>query len=225
MTLLQRDLFNSPYSGVFCATNDSLTFIPPGIPSDDMEAISEALGTRIEVVTIGGSSVLGTLIAMNSKGILVSNLITTMESDKIEAIASDIGLNFGVLSERSNAIGNNFLINDRGGFCNERLTPRSKTSAEEVLEIKIESRSFNRMDTLGMIGCVTNKGGLCHPEISDKEKEVMEQILEVPVMEGTVNFGMPLVGAGVISSTNGAVCGRQSTGVELGRVEEALRLF
>ena len=225
MTLLQRDLFNSPYSGVFCATNDSLTFIPPGIPSDDMEAISEALGTRIEVVTIGGSSVLGTLIAMNSKGILVSNLITTMESDKIEAIASDIGLNFGVLSERSNAIGNNFLINDRGGFCNERLTPRSKTSAEEVLEIKIESRSFNRMDTLGMIGCVTNKGGLCHPEISDEEKEVMEKVLEVPVMEGTVNFGMPLVGAGVISSTNGAVCGRQSTGVELGRVEEALRLF
>ena len=225
MTLLQRDLFNSPYSGVFCATNDSLTFIPPGIPSDDMEAISEALGTRIEVVTIGGSSVLGTLIAMNSKGILVSNLITTMESDKIEAIASDIGLNFGVLSERSNAIGNNFLINDRGGFCNERLTPRSKTSAEEVLEIKIESRSFNQMDTLGMIGCVTNKGGLCHPEISDEEKGIMEKVLGVPVMEGTVNFGMPLVGAGVISSTNGAVCGRQSTGVELGRVEEALRLF
>ena len=225
MTLLQRDLFNSPYSGVFCATNDLLTFIPPGIPSDDMEAISEALGTRIEVVTIGGSSVLGTLIAMNSKGILVSNLITTMESDKIEAIASDIGLNFGVLSERSNAIGNNFLINDRGGFCNERLTNRSKTSAEEVLEIKIESRSLNRMDTLGMIGCVTNKGGLCHPEISDEEKGIMEKVLEVPVMEGTVNFGMPLVGAGVISSTNGAVCGRQSTGVELGRVEEALRLF
>ena len=225
MTLLQRDLFNSPYSGVFCATNDSLTFIPPGIPSDDMEAISEALGTRIEVITIGGSSVLGTLIAMNSKGILVSNLITTMESDKIEAIASDIGLNFGVLSERSNAIGNNFLINDRGGFCNERLTPRSKTSAEEILEIKIESRSFNRMDTLGMIGCVTNKGGLCHPEISDEEKGIMEKVLGVPVMEGTVNFGMPLVGAGVISSTNGAVCGRQSTGVELGRVEEALRLF
>jgi len=225
MTLLQRDLFNSPYSGVFCATNDSLTFIPPGIPSDDMEAISEALGTRIEVVTIGGSSVIGTLIAMNSNGILVSNLITTMESDKIEAIASDLGLNFGVLSERSNAIGNNFLINDRGGFCNERLTSRSKKSAEEILEIKIESCSLNGMDTLGMIGCVTNKGGLCHPEISDKEKEVMEQILEVPVMEGTVNFGMPLVGAGVISSTNGAVCGRQSTGVELGRVEEALRLF
>ena len=38
MALLQKDLFNSPYSGVFCATNDSLTLIPPGIPEDDMEA-------------------------------------------------------------------------------------------------------------------------------------------------------------------------------------------
>ncbi len=225
MALLQKDLFNSPYSGVFCASNDLLTLLPPGIPEDDMEAISEALGTKIEVITIGGSSVLGTLIAMNNKGVLVSNLITSLELDKLEAIASDLELNIGVLSERSNAIGNNFLLNDAGGFCNERLSKNSKIEAEKIFEIDIKSQSLNGMDTLGMIGCVNSKGGLCHPEISDDEKEIMEKVLEVPVMEGTVNFGMPLVGAGIISSSKGAICGRQSTGVELGRVEEALKLF
>ena len=225
MTLLQKDLFNSPYSGVFCTTNDSLTLIPPGIPEDDMEAISEALGTVVEVVTIGGSSVLGTLIAMNNKGILVSNLITSLELEKLEKISSSLDLNLGVLSERSNAIGNNFLLNDKGGFCNERLSSQSKIESEKIFEINIESRTLNDMDTLGMIGCVNNNGGLCHPEILDKEREIMEKILDIPVMEGTVNFGMPLVGAGVITSSKGAVCGRQSTGVELGRVEEALKLF
>ena len=225
MALLQKDLFNSPYSGVFCATNDVLTLIPPGIPKDDMEAISEALGTTIRVITIGGSSVLGTLVAMNNKGILVSNLVTSLELEKLEKISSELKLNLGVLSERSNAIGNNFLLNDKGGFCNERLSPKSKNSAEEIFEINIEAQSLNGMDTLGMIGCVNNNGGLCHPEISDKEKENMEKIMNINVMEGTVNFGMPLVGAGVISSSKGAVCGRQSTGVELGRVEEALKLF
>ena len=225
MALLQKDLFNSPYSGVFCASNDLLTLLPPGIPEDDMEAISEALGTKIEVITIGGSSVLGTLIAMNNKGVLVSNLITSLELDKLEAIASDLELNLGVLSERSNAIGNNFLLNDAGGFCNERLSKNSKIEAEKIFEIDIKYQSLNGMDTLGMIGCVNSKGGLCHPEISDDEKEIMEKVLEVPVMEGTVNFGMPLVGAGIISSSKGAICGRQSTGVELGRVEEALKLF
>ena len=225
MTLLQKDLFNSPYSGVFCATNDLVTLVPPGIPEDDMEAISEALGTKVEVITIGGSSVLGTLIAMNNKGVLVSNLITSLELEKLEEITATLALNLGVLSERSNAIGNNFLLNDSGGFCNERLSKQSKVEAEKIFEVAITSQSLNEMDTLGMIGCVNTKGGLCHPEISDNEKEVMEKVLKIPVMEGTVNFGMPLVGAGVISSSKGAICGRQSTGVELGRVEEALKLF
>ena len=225
MALLQKDLFNSPYSGVFCATNDSLTLIPPGTPEDDMEAISEALGTTVEVTTIGGSSVLGTLVAMNNKGLLVSNLVTSLELENLEKISASLGLNLGVLSERSNAIGNNFLLNDKGGFCNERLSSRSIKDSEKVFEINIESKSLNGMDTLGMIGCVNNNGGLCHPEISDEERSVMEKILDISVMEGTVNFGMPLVGAGVITSSKGAVCGRQSTGVELGRVEEALKLF
>ena len=225
MALLQKDLFNSPYSGVFCATNDLVTLVPPGIPEDDMEAISEALGTEVEVITIGGSSVLGTLIAMNNKGILVSNLITTLELEKLEEITAALDLNLGVLSERSNAIGNNFLLNDSGGFCNERLSKQSKVESEKIFEVDITSQSLNGMDTLGMIGCANTKGGLCHPEISDNEKEVMEKVLKVPVMEGTVNFGMPLVGAGIISSSKGAICGRQSTGVELGRVEEALKLF
>ena len=225
MALLQKDLFNSPYSGVFCASNALVTIIPPGIPKDDMEALSEALGTKVEVITIGGSSVLGTLIAMNNKGILVSNLITTLELEKLEEITAALDLNLGVLSERSNAIGNNFLLNDSGGFCNERLSKQSKVESEKIFEVDITSQSLNGMDTLGMIGCANTKGGLCHPEISDNEKEVMEKVLKVPVMEGTVNFGMPLVGAGIISSSKGAICGRQSTGVELGRVEEALKLF
>ena len=225
MALLQRDLFNSPYSGVFCATNDVLTLVPPGIPKDDMESISEALNTRVEVLTIGGSRVVGTLVAMNSKGILVSNLITSRETEKLEKIIEKLDLQLGVLPERSNAIGNNFLVNDKGGFCNERLSAKTKELAENVLDISIISKSLNSMDTLGMVGCVTNKGGLCHPDISIAEREIMEDVLGVYIMEGTVNFGMPLVGAGIVASSKGAVCGRQSTGVELGRVEEALNLF
>lgn len=225
MALLQRDLFNSPYSGVFCTTNDVLTLVPPGIPKDDLESISEALGTKVEVITIGGSRVVGTLVAMNSKGILVSNLATSREAKKLEKIISNLDLQLGVLPERSNAIGNNFLVNDNGGFCNERLSAKTKELAENVLGIDITSKSLNNMDTLGMVGCVTNKGGLCHPDTSAQEREIMEKVLGVSIMEGTVNFGMPLVGAGIVASSKGAVCGRQSTGVELGRVEEALKLF
>ena len=225
MALIQRDLFNSPYSGVFCTTNDTLTLVPPGIPKDDMEAISKALETTVEVITIGGSRVIGTLIAMNAQGLLLSNLVTSREIEKLDKLASDLDLRIGVISDRSNAIGNNFLVNDYGGFCNERLGSRTRELAQEVLGVEITPKSLNQMDTLGMIGCVTNKGGICHPDITARDRQMMEKVLDVPIMEGTVNFGMPLVGAGVVASSNGAVCSRQSTGVELGRVEEALSLF
>ena len=225
MALLQKDLFNSPYSGVFCVTNDLLTLVPPGIPDDDVAAIGDALGTTVKVITIGGSSVLGTLVATNNKGLLVSNLVTSLELEKLEKWCKNLNLNLGILSERANAIGNNFLLNDSGGFCNERLSSSSIKDAEGIFEVAVKSQSFNGMDTLGMIGCVNNNGGLCHPDIDENERKIMQEVLDVPVMEGTVNFGMPLVGAGVIASSKGAVCGRQSTGVELGRVEEALKLF
>ena len=225
MALLQRDLFNSPYAGVFCATNDVLTLVPPGIPEDDIAAISEALETTIESVTIGGSRVVGTLVAMNSQGLLVSNIVTSREIEKLEKIVSNFNLRLGIISDRSNAIGNNFLVNDNGGFCNERLGSMTRELAEEVLGIEIIPQSLNQMDTLGMISCVTNKGGICHPDITAQDQEAMKKILDVHIMEGTVNFGMPLVGAGVVATTKGAVCSRQSTGVELGRIEEALSLF
>jgi len=225
MALVQKDLFNSPYAGVFCSTNDNLTLVPPGIPADDMEAISEALGTKLEIITLGGSRVLGTLIAMNNNGILVSNIVTDLELEKFEQISRTHKIEFGVLPDRSNAIGNNFLVNDSGGFSNERLGKRAKDKAEEILKIEIISQSINEMDTLGMIGCITNKGGLYHPDISSSEKLDMENVFNIKLMEGTVNFGLPLVGAGIVANSNGAVCGRQSTGVELGRMEEALNLF
>ena len=225
MALVQKDLFNSPYAGVFCATNDNLTLVPPGIPEDDMEELSEALGTKLEIITLGGSRVLGTLIAMNNSGILVSNIVTDLELEKFSKISKSHNISFGVLPDRSNAIGNNFLVNDSGGFSNERLGKRAKDKAEDILKVNLVSQSINDMDTLGMIGCITNKGGLYHPDISSSEKEKMEEVFQIELMEGTVNFGLPLVGAGIVANSNGAVCGRQSTGVELGRMEEALKLF
>ena len=62
-------------------------------------------------------------------------------------------------------------------------------------------------------------------EKQSPERDKMREIFDIEIMEGTVNFGLPLVGAGIVANSNGAVCGRQSTGVELGRMEEALKLF
>ncbi|OIR12578.1 MAG: hypothetical protein BEU05_03050 [Marine Group III euryarchaeote CG-Bathy2] len=225
MALLRQDLFNSPYVGVFCAVSEAVALLPPGIPADDREAISEALGAPVIEATVGGSRVLGTLVALNSQGLLVSNLATDRERNALAAVAEKHGLKFGVLEERANAAGNNLLVSDSGGVCSPRLSPAAREAAEVVLGVELRPQSLAEMENVGMLACVTPRGGVCHPEIPDEDRQALGQRLGVEIMECTANFGMPLVGAGVVATATGAVCGRASTGIELGRLEEALQLF
>ncbi|RLI16358.1 translation initiation factor IF-6, partial [Candidatus Bathyarchaeota archaeon] len=37
------------------------------------------------------------------------------------------------------------------------------------------------------------------------------------------NFGVPLIGAGLLANSKGYAAGAETTGYELGRIEEALR--
>jgi translation initiation factor 6 len=76
-----------------------------------------------------------------------------------------------------------------------------------------------------MAAITTNKGVLCHPKITPKERTLLESVFDVPVSIGTVCHGMPYVGVGVVANSNGALTGTYTTGIELGRIEEALDLI
>jgi translation initiation factor 6 len=73
-----------------------------------------------------------------------------------------------------------------------------------------------------MAAVVTNKGLLCHPKVTPEEKSMLEEIFDVGVMIGTVNHGVPLIGSGLVANSKGAVMGNLTTGIEMGRIEEAL---
>jgi len=45
------------------------------------------------------------------------------------------------------------------------------------------------------------------------------------MMVGTVSFGSPFVGAGLVASNSGAYVGSDTTGPELNRIEDALGLI
>lgn len=47
----------------------------------------------------------------------------------------------------------------------------------------------------------------------------------MPVSIGTVNHGVPYVGAGMVANGKGAIMGSKTTGIEMGRIEDALDLI
>ena len=82
--------------------------------------------------------------------------------------------------------------------------------------------TIGSLKTVGMAAVVTNKGLLCHPKVTQEEKHQLEKVFDVPAMIGTVNHGTPLIGSGLVANTKGAIIGNLTTGVEMGRIEEAL---
>lgn len=213
------ELNGNPHIGIFCRTNDEIAFTPR-IPKKIKKEIGEALNVKIKEISIGGGSIIGSLLAMNSNGAIVANFIGDEERKMIERF-----FEVTALEDRFNAAGNNILVNDGGALVHPGIKEKMVKKIEKTLGVPVYRGTISKMGTVGMAAVATNKGVLCHPKIDDGEKEQLHSIFKVPVEIGTVSHGMAYIGAGLIANVHGAVTSPHTTGIELGRMEEALDLI
>lgn len=183
--------------------------------------VHEALETELVEVTAGGGRIVGSLIAMNSKAALVSNLLLGNESQVIK----DAGYEVQVLHHKVNAAGNNVLVNDRAALLHPALDGDVADFIGSLFGVKVRVGTIAGIPTVGMAAVVTNKGLLVHPRASADEVQDLANFFGVEADIGTVNHGAPYIGAGLVANTKGAITGSATTGIEIGRVEEALKLY
>jgi len=217
--LLRRlEIAGNPYVGVFCAANDEMLIVPPDVPRSAVRHIEGALGTRSIVTLVGHSTVVGSLLAMNSKGILASPFI---EDDEIDAIGDAVY----PLPHRLSAVGNNVLCNDHGAVVHPGYDDETVAFIQEVLGVPAIRGTIAGIRTVGAVAVATNKGALCHPHAKPAEMELLKSTLRVPVFITTANYGAAQVGACMVANSHGAVVGARTTPIELGRIEEGLGLY
>ena len=221
--MLKRLDFNSnPYVGVFCRANDDIAFVHPFLQDKEKEAIREVLKVKIIETTVGGSTVMGSLIALNSSGAVVADFVGDEELDVIKNFFGD---NVLVIKDKFNAAGNNILANDYGAIVHPMMGDETIKDIKGVMDVEVERGTIAGIKTVGMAAVVTNRGMLCHPKIEDDEKRNLEELFSVPISIGTVNHGVPYVGAGMVANGKGAIMGSKTTGIEMGRIEDALDLI
>jgi translation initiation factor 6 len=121
-----------------------------------------------------------------------------------------------------NAAGNDILANDNGALVHPDLHNSSVKKISDILGVPVYKGTIASLGTVGMAAVVTNKGCLCHPKVTVEEKRQLEKVFDVDVMIGTVNHGFPMIGSGLVANTKGAIIGDMTTGIEMGRIEEAL---
>jgi translation initiation factor 6 len=203
--------------GVFARCTEKIVLVPIEVGEADGQVLEAGLKVPAVRVLAGVGSVLGSLVAANSNGFVVTHHAGNEELD----ILREHG-RVARLPARINAAGNVILANDSAALVHPGLSSKACETVEQTLGVKVEKGTIGGLKTVGMAGVATNRGLLVHPRISEEEIAVLEGLFALPVDVGTVNLGSPLVGSGVLANSKGYFAGIGTSGPELGRIEDAL---
>ncbi len=203
---------------MFCRSNDKYAFIQKGLTKKVKNKVSSVLDVKLIEISIAESSIVGSLLSINSNGAVVCDFI----DEKSRNIIKDLGFSLKVISDKFNAAGNDILVNDYGCLVHPDVRNSTIKDIKETLNVPTYRGTIAGLKTVGMAACVNNKGLLCHPKVTEDEKKQLEKIFNVPIMIGTINHGTPVIGSGISANNKGAIIGNLTTGIEMGRIEEAL---
>jgi translation initiation factor 6 len=203
--------------GVFATCTEDHVFVPTDISDEILNDLEVSLGVKGVRISVGGSSVVGSLIGGNSNGVVTAGFILEKEIRKIRKYTRAAKLSGGL-----NASGNLILANDNAALVHPDLSDKAVALIEKALGVDVRKGTIAGLKTVGMAGIATKKGVLVHPKTTSNEIAVLEGLFKLPVDIGTVNFGSHLVGSGMLANSKGYVAGEDTTGPEITRIEDAL---
>ena len=215
------DLYRSPNIGIFLKANDKAVLVPKGIAGSKAERIAADLNVSACHTSVGGTRLLGPLVAMNNKGVVASRMI---EDYEIEEISSKTGLKVTRLESRFTAVGNLVAANDHGAIISPVLERHAAEQVKAALGTETITMTIGEYAQVGAMILATNSGAAVSPKASEKEGEDIERILKVEVSFSSVNGGIPYPASGVVANTKNAVAGYLTTGPELVFLTRALKV-
>jgi translation initiation factor 6 len=204
-----------PNIGVFARVVGDIVIIPPESPDDFKAAVHAALGAKLVETTIQGSTIIGSLVAGNSRGLIVSGLATEEEVGILSEHREVL-----LLHESMNAAGNVIMANDTFVAVHPDMPTELAKAIAEFLDVKQIYLTLGGIKTVGMAGVASNKGVIVHPRSTAYEIAHLEAVAKVPVGTGTINMGSGLIGTGLLVNENGYIAGNATSGFELGRIED-----
>ena len=169
---------------------------------------------------------IGCLAAGNSNGLVVSQYTLEREIEHIKSLAKAEGVECKIrrlpVEEKMTAAGNIILANDSVALVHPGLSEEAIEVIRDTLDVDVYRGEIGGLRTVGMAAVATNRGILAHKDATKAELTYLEEIFRIRVEIGSVNFGVPLIGAALLANTKGYAAGYETTGAELGRIEDAL---
>ncbi|AFK50805.1 translation initiation factor IF-6 [Thermogladius calderae 1633] len=219
MEIVKLSVYGNSNIGVYIFVNNEIALVPPGLPRDDLEMISEILGVNILEFRVAGSPLNGVFVAGNDNGILLPYFVHSSEIDWLKKEVSRYGLEVRTLKSRVTALGNAILLNNKAGIVSPDFSEEDVKEMVEVLRINVVRRSLMNLPIPGSLGVVNDFGGIVHPDLPEDEVGFVKQVLGVTVEKATVNAGVPFIKSGLIANNRGVIVGGITTGPEILRIK------
>jgi len=210
----------NPYVGVYCVASEHFAILPDVVEGRVAKDIERTLDVRVVRTNIAGATIVGSLAAMNSHGIIATNFVEKQELTRLPK-----QLRVGKMEEKINAAGNNILVNDNAALIHPQASRETVKMIQDVLGVEAVRGKVAGIDTVGSVCIATAKGVICHPKTTQDELKWISDLFKVPASAATLNYGTPYLGACAVANSKGAYVGSRSTPIELGRLEDGLGLY
>ena len=214
------DINGNPYVGVYCSASEDLAILSDTVEPGTVKEIGRTLGVEVVTTTIAGATIVGSLVAMNSHGAIVTNFAEAHELSRLPK-----RLRVSRMEEKVNAAGNNILANDHAALVHPAASSSAIRMIADVLGVEVVRRSIAGIDTVGSTCIATSKGVICHPRTTPEELKFVSELFKVPASIATLNYGTPYLGACAVANSKGAFIGSRSTPIEIGKLEDGLGLY
>ena len=109
MAISTGDILGHAQVGVYISVVDDVLFYPRSQDDASIEMLTQSFEMEMQPFLVGGSSLLGSLLSGNSKGIAVADIATEEDLDELTSFCDVVVLESGV-----NAAGNLIECNAHG---------------------------------------------------------------------------------------------------------------
>jgi len=191
-----------------------------GPNSEATDKLHDILKVPVHSVSVLHLDLIRILITGNAHNVVVPNFLFDRDIEALKHVLDKYKVRVHML-RTEHALGNAILLNDKG-IVIPPILKKYIPDLEKFFGLPCSVTTIAKLMTLGTLGVATNKGCLVHPQITNKEADIVEKALDVKLDVGTVNFGSPYPGSGIIANSNGFMAGTSTSGPELGRIADAL---
>jgi len=213
MYFSQASVAGEDYLGLLGLATDKYAVTSPNFPDAECLKVPQ-IKTRVY-----GTTLVGLFSAGNSKGLLVPYCVSDRELAGLEKKLKKFKVKVSRIEGVHNALGNLIAANDAAAIVSPLVA--DVEAVEEALGVTAHKMKVGGSSEVGSALVVTNKGFMAHPQAESQVKNIAK-LLGVEGGVGSVNYGVGLVGAGVIANSSGYIAGSRTSGIEMGKIDEAL---